>query len=30
MIHQGVQADINILNKIVTVESEMIYRNTGT
>ena len=29
MVHQEVQADINILNKRVTVGTEIIYRNMG-
>ena len=29
MVHQEVQADINILNKTVTVGTEIIYRNMG-
>ena len=29
MVRQEVPADINILSKTVTVETEIIYRNTG-
>lgn len=29
MAHQAVQADINILNKTVTMGGEIIYRNMG-